>query len=192
MPAKGQKKCPVCEKMFTPIEGNYTLYHNRYYHNECYEYMVLRETDIAHGQGEDVTDKEWIEVGYRYLRYEIKMDINYRKYAQQWNNYLKKHMTSENIFYALRYFYSICNGNRDKSNGGIGIIPYIYDDSVAYWNRQSELKARIRKEIIPQLDRIMHSADENVVTMPQSEYRSVNKRPLKTIDLAAIQLEDEE
>lgn len=44
------------------------------------------------------------------------------------NNY-----SYEGILKALRYYYLLKNGSVDKANGGIGIVPYVYDDAADYY-----------------------------------------------------------
>ena len=43
------------------------------------------------------------------------------------------------------------NGNKDKSNGGIGIVPYIYEDARNYWALQVEKQENILTNIENQL-----------------------------------------
>ena len=37
------------------------------------------------------------------------------------------------MYKALKWFYEIDNGNKDNANGGIGILPYIYEKAYKYY-----------------------------------------------------------
>ena len=44
------------------------------------------------------------------------------------NNY-----TYSGILKTLKYWFEIKKGDLEKANGGIGIVPYVYDDAFLYW-----------------------------------------------------------
>lgn len=59
--------------------------------------------------------------------------------------------TYKGCYFALKYFYEIQGGDREKSYGGLGIIPYVYAKSTEYWSRKEQenrgIVASIEEEI---------------------------------------------
>ena len=140
-----------------------------FYHTSCYE---------------DFAKKSAV---YDYLRRDLKMSINYQKFNSQWNNFLKKDMTAKGIYFALRYFYEIANGDPKKSENGIGIVPHIYLEGTGYWgernNRDKGICARIEAQI-------KQAESAKVVVIHRQRQPKKNKRE---IDLSTIaDMEDDE
>ena len=40
----------------------------------------------------------------------------------------------------LKYFFEVRGNSIEKANGGIGIIPYVYDEAYIYWRALWEAK----------------------------------------------------
>ena len=121
---------------------------NFYYHLDCYNKWAKKNDDI-HAKA---TDEEWYQSLLYYLNHVIKAPINYSKLASQWKNYLnQKTKTAKGVYMAVRYFYEVQKGDKNKSQGGIGIVSYIYEDSCKYWSEREEkeagLCARIEEQI---------------------------------------------
>ena len=94
-------------------------------------------------------------------------------------------MTNKGILFALKYFYEIKHGDWEKGHGGIGIIPFIYNDSCAYW------AARERKSsgIIAEIERQMREAtNRQKVRIKKTEDKRNKKVDFSILD----ELEDEE
>ena len=83
------------------------------------------------------------------------------------------------------YFYEITKGNVDKSNAGIGIIPYIYDESRAYWyDRESR-----QKGIVADIERHIRMAEKR----KQTVFRKTNERKRFEVDFSILDdLEEED
>ena len=73
----------------------------------------------------------------------------------------------------------------DKSNGGIGIIPYIYDESRAYWyNREDK-----QKGIVADIEQQIRAAAER----KQTVVHKTNKPRKFEVDFSILdELEDED
>jgi hypothetical protein len=88
-------------------------------------------------------------------------------------------MTVKGIFFALKYFYEIKGGDWNKGHGGIGIVPFIYNEACTYWyNREKKTKG-----VVAEIERQMREAEQRqkkVVTQKKIEPRKF------TIDLDAI------
>lgn len=61
-------------------------------------------------------------------------NVNLGRLNAQITQFLKKGLTYQGIYLTLKYWYQIKRNDVDKANGGIGIVPYVYDDAKKYWN----------------------------------------------------------
>lgn len=116
---------------------------NQYYHRSCYEEWAMKKGDI----NANFTNDKWFEALKYYLNHEIKAPIDYRKLTSQWNNFLKQNKTAKGIYFAMRYFYDVEKGDKEKSQGGIGIVSSIYQDSCNYWVEQFNHDNLVLKKI---------------------------------------------
>ena len=76
----------------------------------------------------------------------------------------------------MKYFYEIKKGEWEKSHGGLGIIPYVYQESLQYWATMTKKQANIMEEIEAQMAKMT----EVVATK-----KRVRKTPKKYIDRSA-------
>ena len=113
-----------------------------------------------------------------YLAKDIKIGPNFTKVKSQWDNFIKKGQTPKGIYFCIRYFYEVKKGDPKKSDGGIGIIPYIYQEGAAYW---------MNKEII---DRGICARIEEQIKQAQNREKKVVKKTrekkTKLYDLSEI------
>lgn len=120
---------------------------NHYYHRNCYEQWANSHSSLE----ATLTNEEWFEALKYYLNHIIKAPIDYRKLTSQWNNFLKQKKTAKGIYFAMKYFYDVTNGDKEKSQGGIGIISCIYTDSCDYWRAKFEKDSTIIEKIEEQV-----------------------------------------
>ena len=80
----------------------------------------------------------------------------------------------------MKYWFEVKNGSIEKSNGGIGIVPYIYEDARKYYESIS-LAHQVNKEV-KSID-----TEEIIVRIP-SPKRKVKR--LKLIDLDYLEEEE--
>lgn len=188
MQDKGKKrpivKCRVCKG---PIdrdnEVDWTMgAQGWYYHTPCYENFFATEAKASASCGEEIEmePEMWLDMTYRYLKYDLKIPIDWVKLQSQWNSFLKKKLTPKGMFFALKYFYDVQKNKPQNSKGGIGIVPYIYEESAGYWYEKEQhdrgICARIEQQILAQ--EYMKPA-----IAKRSNYR---RRIAKTIDLSKI------
>jgi hypothetical protein len=99
-----------------------------------------------------------------YIDAKIRKQIN--QYVNEYN------YTYSGIKKALIYFFEIKGNSIEKSNGGIGIVPYVYQNAYNYylalWQAQQKNDKKIIKDYIPNIKEI-------VIPSPE---RKVKKRPL--------------
>ena len=182
-------QCRICkQKIDTEKETNWTKPTERmYYHTTCYEDFAKKKGAIREGDlSIEVDDDMWRSAVYEYLKRDLKISLNYQKFLSQWNNFLKKNMTAKGMYFALRYFYEIANGDPKKSENGIGIIPHIYNEGTCYWGERNQRN----KGICARIEAQIREADAvRVKVIHQSREVSKNK---KLYDLSTLAgMEDE-
>lgn len=88
------------------------------------------------------------------------------KYINEYN------YTYSGMLKALKYFYEVKGNSIEKSNGGIGILPYIYKNAYNYWYEvwlaQQKNSMKVIEQYVPQVKEI-------VIPIPQVK---VKKRKL--------------
>jgi len=120
---------------------------NYFYHVKCYDTWKKKKDDIH----SEANEKLWKDAVYEYLKRDMKIVVDFQKFNSQWNSLIKKNRTPKGIYFTVRYFYEIQKGDKDKAQGGIGIVEYIYEEACAYWcekeNRESGILDKIEEQI---------------------------------------------
>ena len=159
-----------------------------FYHKSCYEDFAnkrgrISEKDIS----VEVEDDIWLGAVYDYLTKDLKMSVNWTKFSSQWEHFLKKNMTAKGIYFSLRYFYEIANGDPKKSENGIGIVPHIYNEGTEYWGNRNQRDKGICARIEEQ---IRQSESRKTIVIHRQKQKKVDT---KIIDLSTIAtMEDDE
>jgi hypothetical protein len=60
--------------------------------------------------------------------------------------------TNRGIYFTLKYFYEVKNGDWSKGHGGLGIIPYVYKDAAQYWSQHEDQQKDILEKIVAQAE----------------------------------------
>ena len=155
--------CTYCKKPLSKKDPDCVMVdNNKYAHKACQELEDKREK----------TDKELLEEYIKelfqisYIEPRVKAQI--KKYVEEFN------YTYSGIRKALIYHYEIKGGDKSKAKGGIGIVPYVYQDAYNYhynlWLAQQKNKDVEVKLYTPRVKEIV---------IPRPE-RKVKKRPLFT------------
>lgn len=117
--------CIYCKKQFDrDKEPTKQVSARRYAHMECWEDHIRNLTQ----------EERDIETFYDYTKQLFGSDYNYiltKKLAERYvkeNNY-----TYSGMYKALKWYYEKEGHSLDKSNGSIGIIPYIYNQAKTYY-----------------------------------------------------------
>lgn len=104
-------KCPHCNNEVKEEDAIYNTKTKRYYHEFCYNELLERK---------------------KLCDYVCEL-LNYKKLSvriyQQMANYYERGVSYTDMLFALKYFYEIKKGDINKSQGGIGIIPYVLDEA---------------------------------------------------------------
>lgn len=97
---------------------------NRYAHLECH----LRK------QEEKTQEEKDLEALEEYILKLLELDYITPKIKKQISDYKEKYNYSyTGMQKALVYFYDVKKNTTEKANGGIGIIPYVYQDAYRYY-----------------------------------------------------------
>lgn len=150
---------------------------NWYYHRKCYE-------DWKHST--PATDEQYKAFIYDFISRDLKVSYNYHMCEAQREKFVKEGKTNKGIFFALKYFYEIKHNDWEKGHGGLGIVPYIYNESCEYWAAQE----RKTHGIVNQIEQQMKMAAERKKTIVQKQ----EFKPKKfTVDFSVLdELEDDE
>lgn len=181
-------KCRICHiALDTDKEPWVMPSKNFYYHAQCYEDFGKMKGSVKEGNLTiELDNSKWLDLLYDYLKKDLKMPLDWNKMKSQWDNFLKKGMTAKGIYFTLRYFYDIANGDPSKSEGGIGIVPLIYNEGTSYWGERNQRDKGICDRIEQQ---ILKAREQSLRIVLQRETIKV----VPDIDLASIaDMADEE
>ena len=134
----GPVKCPYCDK---------------YFHREMEEYVQINKTRYAHKACYDRHNSEMDqeerdkEILIKYIKQLFSIDSIPAKITKQMQDYHdNKQYTYSGMYKSLVWFYQIKGHPIEKANGGIGIIPYVYEDArnyyLAMWQASQQNQAK--------------------------------------------------
>ena len=157
-----------------------------YYHIACHDDFAKKKGAIKEGDIYiEADDDLWKSAVYDYLKKDVKISLDFRKFNSQWELFLKRGFTAKGIYFTLRYFYEIEKGDTSKSENGIGIVPHVYERGTCYWGERNMHDKGICARIEAQ---IMQMREQKIHVVRQAP--KVAKKPV--IDLAAIAFEEDE
>lgn len=150
---------------------------NYFYHKTCYDSWKKAKYS---------NDDDYIDLIYDFISRDLKVSYDYHMCEAQRKKFIKENkMTNKGILFALKYFYEVKHGDWEKGHGGIGIIPFVYTDSCAYW---SALERRTTG-IIADIERQMREAAERRQAVVQ---KKIEPRKFQ-VDFSVLDdLEDDE
>jgi hypothetical protein len=140
--AKAMVKCLVCGEYFDRNSEPFIQEGRRYLHASCAEKRIQIEKDK-----EDL---------YNYIKALFNVDSVPLKAEQQIKKMMKenKNYTYSGIFKSLYYFYDVKGNSLDRANGGIGIVPFVYEEAREYyyriWQANQKNQVKILEQYRPQ------------------------------------------
>ena len=174
-------ECQLCHirdiKRSEMTEGiDYIHKGTKYYHKKCYDNWKKAEFD---------DDEEYVEMIYDFIARDLKVSYDWWICEAQRKKFIKENkMTNRGILFALKYFYEVKHGDWEKGHGGIGIVPFIYNDSCAYWAAREHRS----QGTIAEIERQMREAAER----PRVHVKKKEKKKFQ-VDFSVLdELEDEE
>ena len=150
--AKAIVHCRICKEAFDRLalirDVDFVNPTNKvYYHKACYDEYLQKKSDVH----SNMDDELWFEAVWDFMTKELKGCLNYYKVKHQWETFLKQKMTGKGIYFGIKYFYGIKGNSVHKCEEGIGIIPYIYEESHKYWREREQREQGILASIEKQL-----------------------------------------
>ena len=120
-----QVKCPYCGKYFyRDVEEFVQINKTRYAHKECYDRHNAALTQ----------EERDLNILQDFIKKLFNIDTLTEKIKRQIKTYHEdKQYTYSGMYKSLVWFYEIKGNPIDKANGGIGIIPYVYEDARIYY-----------------------------------------------------------
>ena len=155
-------KCLYCGQSFDRDKVEFEqVSSRRYAHKLC---------AAAHqnSQKQEDIDKKNLE---DYIKQLLKIDYISPKVRKQIKTFVEEyHYSYSGIHKALVYFYEVKGNDPSKANGGIGIVPYCYQEAYNYYYSLWVAKQRNENKIISEYKPV-----EIIVRIPSPE-RKIRKR----------------
>ena len=172
-------QCRICKVDINKEKDDWVMpSKNWYYHRKCYEDWK---------KATPVTDEAYKAYIYDFISRDLKVSYDYHMCEAQRQKFVKEHkMTNKGIFFALKYFYEIKHGDWEKGHGGLGIVPFIYNEACSYWI----MREKNSQGVVSEIERQMRAASER-------SKKTVQKQEIKPrkfeVDFSALDdLEDDE
>ena len=123
--AKAMVKCPYCNLQFDRnTEPFVAISSRRYAHKKCYE-------EKQKGKTQEEIDYEAL---CKYIKEKFNISTVSAKIARQITDYRKQYnFTYSGMLKSLKWWFDIKKNTLEGTNGGIGILPYIYNDASSYY-----------------------------------------------------------
>ena len=140
-------KCYYCGQSFDRDKMPFVQVSKaRYAHIECSQ---AKQKELAQIE----KDKNELE---EYIKKLLNLEYINPRIRKQINQYIEEyHYTYSGILKSLIYFYEIKKNPIDKANGGIGIVPYCYEQSYRYyralWEAQQRNQGKVIEDYAPKI-----------------------------------------
>lgn len=157
-------KCIYCNQSFDRDKYSFVqISPRRYAHAEC---AKQEQSRLKQEEADKFALEEYIMklLGEEYVSPRVRKQIN--TYVEQYQ------YTYSGIRKALIYFYEVKGNSKEKANGGIGIVPYVYKDAFNYYYAIWEAREKNQNKDVQN-----YVPDEKIVTIT-SPQRKLKKRKL--------------
>lgn len=138
-------KCIYCGEIFDRDKVPFVqISARRYAHKDCCTSEDEKQAQLEKDKNEL---EEYIKKLFNisYLDPRIKKQI--KQYIEEY------HYSYSGIHKSLTYFFEIKGNPIEKANGGIGIVPYVYNNAYRYyyalWEAKQKNENKIVKEYVP-------------------------------------------
>ena len=153
--------CVYCKQRFDRDKFPYVqVSARRYAHQEC---SLTEEQKLSKEEQDKIDLENYILQLFKIDYIDAKIRKQIKQYREEYN------YTYSGIRKALVYFYEVKGNSIEKANGGIGIVPYVYQDAYNYyyhiWMAKQTNEAKPIEQYVPQ---------ERVITIPPP--KRVDKR----------------
>lgn len=133
-------KCLLCNKNFDREKIPFVKIGNRYVHEKCALDNPKKVKELLNR--EDFYECVKAVYGPKY---------DYQTINRQAENFIKNYgYTWYGMTKSLQWFYFVNNGTTEKSNDGVGIIPYVYDRAKEYYKEVDTTQKKNEKIMLRQ------------------------------------------
>lgn len=168
---KPKVKCPGCEERFYREDEEFTHVGNRYWHTSCYEKQQSEK---------DKAEKD-LRLLEKYICNLFELEFVSPRIRRQINTMVSTYnFTHSGILGTLKYWFEIKDESLKKANGGIGIVPYVYNDAAEYF-QMLERSHFVNKDV----DEIERNIINVTIPVPKKKTREV-----KEVDLSFLEESD--
>lgn len=186
--------CPYCSETFntTPLAEGVDFVHigTRYWHMECRKKYERKQELIAQGDyNVEGRPEDWRQMTIDYLEKGLKIAVDYPKFNSQWSNLLKKNRTAKGIFFTVKFMYEALHLTPEKSQGGIGLVGTLYEDSKNYWQTKLAEDEKILEKIEAQARRVLLASQNSAKKEASISYRKNSKKPRYSHEITLEELE---
>ena len=138
--AKSMVKCPICNSQFDRNAEETVQYGaRRWAHKTC----AIKENSR---RAKEEIDRRNLEEYIKKLFGIPQLDIRIHKQIS--GMMAKFNFSYSGILKTLIYFYDVQGNTTEKSNGGIGIVPYVYKDAFNYYKNLHDAQKRNEEKVI--------------------------------------------
>lgn len=164
-------KCPQCGQYFDRSSEPAVEHKNRWYHQKCFD--AFWEVESAR--------LELIDFILRLF----KIKAPGPKIYAQINRYLDQSgFTYRGILQALQYFYEVLGKSTEKSNSGIGIVPYVYLEAQTHFQNKENRDQRVLSQVA-QYKKVVDKEGKHIVIKKEKITERKKHQP-KHIDIDSI------
>lgn len=117
-------KCLFCGEQFYREDVEFVQVKNRYAHKECFDKAEANKSQ----EEKDLKElEEYIMKMFNETFVNARIRQQIKRMREQYN------YSYSGILKSLIYFFEIRRNSIEKANGGIGIVPYVYEDARKYY-----------------------------------------------------------
>ena len=167
--AKHIVKCAICNETFDANTVPYIKVNSRRYaHKSCSD---AKKQQVS----QEEKDKTAL---LDYIKQLLKLEYVTARIQKQIKQYVDEyHYTYSGMRKALIYFYEIKGNDIEKANGGIGIIPYVYDAAYRYYYDLWLAQERNRGKEISE-----YKPDVIIINIPRPKKKIKKRRLFSFLD----------
>jgi len=164
--AKHIVKCSICGEQFdlNSVQGVKTS-KTRYAHQSCFpkgELVPMVTSNKVSPDEKALTD---------YIKELYGKKANWVLIKKQIKDLTSKGYTLKGIKTTLVYIYEVKKNDVEKSNGGIGLVPYCYQEAYDYYYNIWQAQQRAEQGI----EKINHAVTREIVIKPPKQERRHHK-----------------
>lgn len=166
------KKSEDCVK--NDIQGLNT---RAYYHLKCHKLaQSTKKEEWPYNLSKKDDLNVWAENIYDYFTLQLHLVPNMMKIKSQMKHFNTRGMKYKGMFLTVRFFYEVKQVNgEDKSEGGIGIVPYLYNEAQDYWTNKVKKDTETLEQIEQQ---ILDMKEKKIKKIPYAQKNIKKKKEL--------------